>query len=338
MHSREIAVAALAALLACEGAAPSPSPPPSASASPASPPAPPASTASLPPLPPASTVAPPLSPRRAANLAIDVEDHIAMTRVAWEHPARVETVGDLFILAPGDPAAPFDAAVSVAQRTVDALYAGPLAHRPDKAVVVWVYSSKSAFERGIALRKMPLNEPPGLGLYDPSRSLILTWTDAAGTGSLAHEIAHPLVSADFPRAPVWLLEGLPALLEVPDFSHPPAVHGKAHFRLQTLRDTLAGKDAALASSIRLDALFAMVDDASFREAPLYVHYACAREALRWLDDIGKLWPWYRAFRENALEDPRGIAAFTRIVGKSPADATAGWLAWIQSDAAEGPTP
>ncbi len=296
------------------------------------------SSASLPLPAPASTVAPPLSPRRAANLARDVEERTAKAYLSWERPTRVKTVGGLFIVAAGDPAAPFDAAVAVIQQTVDALYAGPLSHRPDQAVVVWLYSSQAAFEHGIVLEGIPVNEPPGLGLYDPQQRVILTWTDAAGLGSLSHEVAHPCVTADFPRAPEWLQEGLPAVLEVPDFSHPGEIHGKAHFRLQTLRDTLASKDAALAASIRLDALFAMTDAASFREAPLYVHYAMAREALRFLDFRGQLWTWYRAFRESALEDPRGVAAFTRIMGKSPADATADWLAWIQSAAAEGSTP
>jgi hypothetical protein len=320
MHVWGVAAAVFVTLLACNGAAPAPSPAPSGAASPESPPSAQASSASLPPAS-APTVAPPLSARRAASLAQDVADRTALVHVSTP---RVRTVGE--------------AAVSVVQRTVDALYAGPFAHRPDKSVVVWVYSSQRPFERETAFLRIPRNEPPGLGLYDPTRRVIFTWTDGAGLGSISHEIAHPLEIADFPRAPAWVLEGIPSLFESVDLSHPGEIRPKAHFRLQTLRDTLASKDADLAASIRLDALFAMVDDASFREAPVYLHYAISREALRWLSDTGKLWPWYRDFRDHALEDPRGIDAFTRIVGKSPADATADWLAWIHSDAAEGAAP
>jgi hypothetical protein len=58
--------------------------------------------------------------------------------------------------------------------------------------------------------------------------------------------------------------------------------------------------------------------------------------MRWLDARGKLWPWYWRFRDTILEDPTGVAAFTAVVGKSPTDATADWVAWIGSKEAESP--
>ena len=75
-----------------------------------------------------------------------------------------------------------------------------------------------------------------------------------------------------------------------------------------------------------------------REGPEYLHYGLSREALRWLDHLGKLWTWWAAARDAVLEDPTGEATFTKVVGKSPADATADWIAWIQSREAEGSTP
>ena len=217
---------------------------------------------------------------------------------------------------------------------VDVLYAGRLAHRPDRAVRVFLYRSPAALALGISQYEGPRPDPPGLGLFDPAKRVILACPDAAGLLS-GHEIAHPLVLADFPHAPAWALEGLPSLFEVVDLSIPGEIHGKAHFRLQTLRDALASKDPAIVGSVRLDALFAMTTAASFHEEPEYLHYALARESLRWLDHLGKLWSWWVEFREKILEDPTGVATFTKIVGKSPAAATADWIAWIQSREAEG---
>ena len=279
-------------------------------------------------------VAPPLSPRRATLLASDVADLSALYRGASPR-SRIQVVGDLFILIADDPKAPFDAAVALTQHMVDVLYTGGrLAHRPDRAVLVFLYPSPSALALAISYQEGDAKEPPGLGLFDPEKRTILACPDAKGQMS-GHEIAHPMILADFPHAPAWAMEGLPSLFEVVDFSTPGEIHGKAHFRLQTLRDALASKDPAVAASVSLDALFAMTTEATFRGPREYLHYSLAREAVRWLDARGKLWIWWSSLREGALEDPTGVATFTKVVGKSPAAATADWIAWIQSREAEG---
>ena len=129
---------------------------------------------------------------------------------------------------------------------VDVLYTGGrLMHRPDRAVLVFLYPSPSALAVGISHQESDTKEPPGLGLFDPEKRTILACPDAKGQMS-GHEIAHPMILADFPHAPAWAMEGLPSLFEVVDLSTPGEIHGKAHFRLQTLRDALASKDPAVA--------------------------------------------------------------------------------------------
>ncbi|HEY3821361.1 MAG TPA: hypothetical protein VGL81_29545 [Polyangiaceae bacterium] len=331
--------ALLAALFACNGDA---DPPvaavhaaPSASSSTALS-SPSVSTSPSPSPPP--TPAPPLSPRRAAALAADVAARSADLRSSLGPSARIQTVADLFILVARDPSAPLDAVASLIQRAVDALYAGPFSHRPDRSVVVWVFPSEGAFEQAVSAATGLTAEPKGLGIYDPTQRLVLARPDGSGNGSYLHEISHPLEIADFPHAPAWIAEGIPAQLEVVDWSKPGEIHGKAHFRLQTLRDTLAGKDRALAASVNLDAVFAMTDPVAFHAGPEYLRYACSREALRWLDSMGKMWKFYSLFRDSWLEDKTGVAAFTEVVGKSPADATADWIRWINSREAEGAAP
>lgn len=292
--------------------------------------------------------APTLSPRRAAKLADDVATRVAAVHEAEEAPKHVEVVDGLFVVASGDARAPFNDAVDITRRMAAALYNGPLMHRPDEGAIVWIYSSSATFEKG-ALHHAVFAQPSvvesstkrasgtthltDLGYFDPGNRTIVVRTDAGGLGTLAHECAHVLIDADFPKAPPWIGEGLPAVFEVPDLSKPGEVHGKAHFRLQTVRDALASKDPAMAASVRLDALFTMGDD--FYGPLAHLHYGMAREALRWLDSLGKMWNFYALFRENVLEDANGTEAFARVFGKSPAEANDEWLAWIRSKDAEG---
>jgi hypothetical protein len=147
-----------------------------------------------------------------------------------------------------------------------------------------------------------------------------------GIGTLTHEIVHPLVEADFPGAPVWIDEGIASLFEAPVLPRPGEIHGAKNWRLPRLRTALASRKER--SEARLDALFGMPDDA-FRGTDEDLHYAMARYACKWLDDRGKLWDFYRAWRDSVAEDRTGEAAFKAAVGMSPADANDAWTAWVK---------
>jgi len=41
-----------------------------------------------------------------------------------------------------------------------------------------------------------------------------------GLGTLTHELIHPIVETDFPRAPTWINEGIASLFEAPMISGP----------------------------------------------------------------------------------------------------------------------
>ncbi len=176
-----------------------------------------------------------------------------------------------------------------------------------------------------------------LGLYDQEAHVIVMQVAAAGVGTLAHEVAHVLTDADAPLAPPVIAEGVPALFEVADLSDPAHPRFGAHFRLQTLRDALRSKDPAVSGSVRLDAVFGMPIEVFYEPKTQHLHYACAREALRWMASIGqdKLWTYYATLREHLLEDPDGTRSFALVFGKSPAEANDEWRAWLVSRAAEG---
>ena len=47
---------------------------------------------------------------------------------------------------------------------------------------------------------------------------------------------------------------------------------------------------------------------------------------------------YRAWRDGIGVDPTGEAAFARVVGKTPKQANAEWLAWVKDKANDDRTP
>lgn len=309
-----------------------PFPPASAASAPSLAPRPSSdSRAVLPPTIPA----PPLSPRRAAALADDLRAHLAAAQSGLHPPPRVRTVAGTVVVAAADPSIPLDRAVNIADETQAALYDGPFQHRPDRAITLFLFSSRTAYAKAVHARAAGAPEH-GYGLYDPRTREAFVCTQGASIDSAAHELTHALLLDDFPRAPHWLQEGVASLFELPDFSRPGQIHGKAHFRLQTLRDAL--RRPATTPLVRLDALFEMTPedfDAS-RDPLAYLHFAIAREAMRWMDSQHDLWPFYGAFRDGVLTDSTGEKAFERVVGKSPSDATADWLKWIASVDSESP--
>jgi hypothetical protein len=99
--------------------------------------------------------------------------------------------------------------------------------------------------------------------------------------------------------------------------------------------------AALASpaerdGLRLDALFGMLRR-EFEGDPKHhpsgaahieaLHYALARSVCVWLDEQGKLWPFYHAWRDGWRDDPTGERAFKSVMGATPKELNALWVEW-----------
>jgi hypothetical protein len=321
---------------ACDQTPSDQAPAPAASATPSASSVPSTSAAVLPDFtPPTSPSSAP--PESAGRQHLRVED-LEQKKLDLSHSsyARMPTraVDGMFLLVAAEPSAPMDAADKGVHDTVTALFHGPLAHRTDRAVLVWVFDSPDRY-RAFLQERLGEANPRDLGYYDTGREEISVCTGPAGPGSLDHEIAHVLISGDFPLGPLWLQEGLAAQLELADFNPPGEVHGKAHFRLQTLRTLLASPDKA--PGVRLDAVFALAGRPELLVGPnAYIAYAMSREALRWLDSRHQLWRFYRAWRDGVLDDPTGEKAFVAVVGKTPREATPEWVAWARSPEAERP--
>jgi hypothetical protein len=103
------------------------------------------------------------------------------------------------------------------------------------------------------------------------------------------------------------------------------IHGAKNWRLPRLRAALASKKER--DQVRVDALFGMTDD-TFRDDDESLHYAMARYLCQWLDERGKLWAFYRAWRDGVAGDATGARAFEAAVGQTPADANEDWVRWV----------
>ncbi len=233
-----------------------------------------------------------------------------------------------FVLAAGREGTPFDAAVKLVHATLEALANGRIAGLPAQAVTVFVLPSRAAFDVFCRGRFDGGGCPSKYGVYLKEPREI--FADASnGARTLAHEVTHPLLEADFPEAPLWLQEGIASLYEAPELSHDDAgaeIHGVKNWRLPRLLAAFASPEER--RDARLDALFGMTDEA-FRAGDEELHYAMARYACQWLDHDGRLWPFYHAWRDGAAGDPTGERAFVKVVGKAPRETNDDWVAWVR---------
>ncbi len=284
--------------------------------------------------PSAPSSIPALSPRglRERKADLDRHAHEIDQQLGPSHgPVRVED--DTFLLVAPEPGAwVLDDAVKITHDTIAALSHGPLGHANESAYIVWVFQLPANYGPFLEYRS-PGADPKDLGYIDYDTGEIFVCTGPGGMGSLAHEITHALLLADAPHLPYGLQEGIASQFEDPSFDPPGEIHGKAHFRLQTLRTQLARPDWA--SRITLDALFHLTPD-SFQGKGGYIAAALARESMRWLDSQHLMWRFYHQVRDNILKDPDGTAAWMAVVGKSPQEATPDWIAWLKSPEAEQP--
>jgi hypothetical protein len=347
MEGTRCAVACAVLLAACQGS-PAPSAAPAASTSAIAAPAADASASdgSAPEAPawlrfetpadaaPADVEALPLSPFRAGKLAEDVAKRDGDASSATQYRRRV-IVADTFVLAMADESAPIDAAADVVRRETAFLWRGIMSRRLYEGVTLWVYGTRAAYEAERE-RRGPKDSTAGdLSFYDGENREIWFCAEGSGLGTLGHEVVHPLLQGagdgDFPHAPVWLSEGLAALFEVVTYDDKTGdAQFGPHFRIVSLRKALKRTDYA--PKVSLEHLFTLRDDESFKKDRALA-YALSREALRFIYEKhgDALWRFYRSWRDGVLTDPTGEHAFASAMdGKTPADVTPEFLAWVQS--------
>jgi hypothetical protein len=260
-----------------------------------------------------------------ADLAADVSHRVEVAQRVYgkDVPLRVES--GLFVLVDAERGTPFEAAADLAQRGLDVYLGSLFARRPDRAVTVYVVRSASVFEN-LCDSRFPSGCERGLGAYSRNTRDIIV-NVGPGLPSITHELVHPLMQTDFPRAPGWFEEGLASLFEKPVFEPAGEIHGATNWRQETLAAALASP--AQRGKVSLRALFAL-NDARLDTSDQDLHYAMARAFCQWLDEHGQLLPFYRAWRDGFAGDHRGERSFAQVTGMTPAQAEVPWLEWVKA--------
>jgi hypothetical protein len=274
----------------------------------------------------AGMLARPLSPYRAEQLAQDLKSRVWQAGRVTDG-RRTIVVEDSFVVAQGDEQAPVDQVVDEVRRETQFLWRTALTHRLHHAVTIFVFQHRSTYE---AFRKTygPRDSrPQDISFYSPDDHDAFVCMEGGGIGDARHEAAHPLIDEDGPKLTRVLGEGIPELFEVVSWDASGNPRFEPHFRLQSLRTALRRPD--FAPKVRLDYLFSLSDPTAF-DGSGALGRALAREALRFLAAKYDLWGFYRRARDGVLDDPTAARALEATTGKSPADLTPEFVAWIQS--------
>ncbi len=280
-----------------------------------------------------------LAPLRPSPAPVDAPVPAAVYDLAADHAARARqaraelgakipavVVDDVFLVvgAPGWDGPPFQESVALVRSALGAYFMGRFNAHPRRAISVYLFPSAQPYE-AYCRAKYADKCLSKYGFYRPDeRRMVMN--AGLGLGTLTHELVHPIVESDFPEAPAWINEGIASLFEAPLIPRAGEIHGAKNWRHPRLLRALGS--ATERDVARLDALFGMSDDV-FRDDAEDLHYAMARYLCQWLDERGKLWAFYQAWRDNAVDDPTGVRAFAQVVGRLPSEMHEAWARWVR---------
>jgi hypothetical protein len=269
--------------------------------------------------PPAPSVSPPSAP--PYDLAADLLQRKEALRAELGANTAFQLVEDVFLLA--SPAGTPGKSAYVAQLALGAYFNQRFSRKPERAVSVLLFPAAPPYDAYCRAHYGSDCSTP-FGFYQrASRTVVMNV--APGIGTLTHELVHPIVESDFPGAPDWIDEGIASLYEAFTFPKAGEIRGRKNFRHPNLLAALRSDPEQ--SRPNLPALFAKSDDV-FRGPDESLNYATARYFCQWMDSQRRLWPFYRAWRDDFANDPSGVKAFARVMGKSPSEANAAWVAWV----------
>ncbi len=262
---------------------------------------------------------PAAAPASAYDLAADREARVALARSELGAKTPATVVEDVFVVVGSSDGVP------LIKSALAAYFNQRFDRRPSQAITVYLFAGAKSYD---AYCKQHLGEPciSSYGFYRPDLRRIVM-NAGPGLGTLTHELVHPIMDSDFPRAPTWINEGIASLFEAPVLPSAGEIHGRKNWRYPRLSAALSRPGEK--ELVSVEHLFTL-SDAEFRGEREDLNYALARYVCQWLDGSGKLWPFYRGFRDGYDGDPSGRRTFASVTGKSPEAATAEFRKWLRA--------
>jgi hypothetical protein len=233
---------------------------------------------------------------------------------------QVERVEDYFFVASNDSLQSFVQYKATIARVYRYLYEDYFTRKPEKPIRVYLFKDKTTYD---IYCRSTYEKPPSTpyGFY-MSRERKMVMNISTGTGTLAHELVHPLLAEDFPGVPSWFNEGFASLYEQSGERGGKMV-GFLNWRLPKLKQMLKiGKGTPLAD------LMKTTTEQFYGEDDRGVNYATARYLCLYLQEHKQLIPYFKEFKATAKEDPTGALAFEKVTGKKPAELEPAWREWV----------
>lgn len=232
----------------------------------------------------------------------------------------IERLEDAFWIATNDTPASLASYLATVSRMTRHLYRHFFTQRPQRPLRVYLFKDKESYD---AYCRAAYERPPATpyGFY-MARERKMVMNISTGTGTLAHELVHPLLGEDLPGAPSWFNEGFASLYEQ-SIERDGAMTGLVNWRLSGLKAAFGTSRA-----VSLEDLLRQSSDRFYGD-DRGVNYATARYLCLYLQERGELVTFYKSFKGAFAEDPTGRAALERSTGRSLADLETSWRAWVR---------
>ncbi len=275
-------------------------------------------------LAPSASVSPePLVPEPPIyDLKSDIEARIQRAKSELGNRISVHAVKDVFVIIGRE--GQVSGAARTAELAIEAYLNGRFTRAPDKAVSVYLFPSARPYQAYCMKR---WNAPciSGFGFYGhDERQIVLDV--GPGVGTLTHELVHPILESDFPKAPTWIDEGIASLYEGFGLGRKGEIYGVKNWRHPILIAAL--NDPRQRERAHLEALFGMPNE-TFRGPDESLNYALARYFCLWMEQKRLLWAFYHQWRDNYDSDQTGQKSFQAVTGQSPSEANKAWQRWVR---------
>lgn len=249
-----------------------------------------------------------------------IEQLVAAVQEELGDDFAVEVVEEWFVVASDAAGSSYRRARGTVRHTYRAMYVEYFEVRPDEPIVVYLFKGEDSYE---AYCEKSYGRKPStpFGFYrDSERKMVMNI--ATGTGTLAHELVHPLLAHDFPEVPSWFNEGFASLFEQSRYTEEGTMRGMVNWRLPGLQGALEeGRDVSLKRLMS-------TTTGEFYGPGSGLNYAIARYLCLYLQEQGLLQRYYHAFRDGHEEGPTGIRFLEEVLDEELKGIEKSWKAWV----------
>lgn len=233
----------------------------------------------------------------------------------------VEVVEDLFVVASNDRQASTARAIGTVKNVYHALYKDFMKRKPTEPLKVYLFKDKGTYE-GYNRKAYGRDPTTPFGFYmSGERKMVMNIS--TGTGTLAHEMVHPLIATDFPGVPSWFNEGFASLFEQSTTLDDGSMKGLVNWRLPGLQKALKNGD-----EVSLKEVMETSTDEFYSDSG--IHYAIARYLCLYLQEKSLLTRFYKEFRDSHEDDPTGVKSLEKVTGQPLDQLEKSWKPWVKT--------